>query len=174
MINLTTPISAEMLKTLKTGDMVSITGTLFTARDAAHKNLIAILEAGGKLPIDFTGYPIYYAGPAPAKPGQPIGSVGPTTAGRMDTYAPKLAPLGMNILIAKGDRAPEVINALKQTGGLYFAAIGGAGARIAKSVVRAEVVAFEELGTEAIHKLDVINFPAIVAIDLNSNNIYNV
>lgn len=171
-IEITTPFTAESIKKLKTGDMVSLTGTIYTARDAAHKRLCQLLEEGKEMPFDFEGSVVFYAGPAPAKPGKPIGSVGPTTSGRMDLYSPKLIEQGLKVMIGKGFRSPEVIEAIVEHGGLYFAAIGGAAALMAKCVVSAEVIAFEELGPEAIRKLEVKEMPLIVAVDASGKDIY--
>ncbi len=171
-IELTTPLPHDVAKSLHAGDSVLISGELYTARDAAHKRMIETLERGENLPFDIQDKVIYYAGPTPAKPGQVIGSCGPTTSGRMDAYAPKLIELGLTGMIGKGMRTPEVMAAIQKYGAVYFGAIGGAGALIAKSVVAAEVVAYEDLGTEAIRKLTVKDFPAIVIADVYGNNLY--
>lgn len=171
-IEITTPITREEVKKLKAGDRVLISGTVYTARDAAHKRLIENIADGAELPVDIKDIAIYYAGPAPAKPGQVIGSCGPTTSGRMDAYAPTLIKLGQTVMIGKGERSQEVINAMKAHGAVYLGAIGGAGALIAKSITSAEVVAYDDLGTEAIRKLTVKDFPAIVVIDADGNNLY--
>ena len=171
-INITTPITKETVKNLKAGDRVLITGTIYTARDAAHKRLTENLANGIEPPIELQNLAIYYAGPTPAKPGQVIGSCGPTTSGRMDMYAPTLISLGQTAMIGKGERSPEVIEAMKTHGAVYLGAIGGAGALIAKSITSAEIVAYEDLGTEAIRKLTVVDFPAIVIIDSQGNNLY--
>ena len=171
-INLTTPLTKEKLSKLKIGDSVLISGEIYTARDAAHKRMIETLEKGEELPINIEDATIYYAGPTPAKPGQVIGSCGPTTSGRMDAYAPTLINLGLSGMIGKGLRSKEVVDAMQKNGAVYFGAIGGAGALIAKSVVSAEVVAYEDLGTEAIRKLTVKDFPAIVIIDAKGENLY--
>ena len=171
-IEITTPITREEVKRLKAGDRVLISGTVYTARDAAHKRLIENIADGAELPVDIKDIAIYYAGPAPAKPGQVIGSCGPTTSGRMDAYAPTLIKLGQTVMIGKGERSQEVINAMKAHGAVYLGAIGGAGALIAKSITSAEVVAYDDLGTEAIRKLTVKDFPAIVVIDSDGNNLY--
>lgn len=165
-------LTAEMIDSLHAGDQVLYTGTVLTARDAAHKRLIELIDTGKELPIDIEGAIIYYAGPAPAKPGHPIGPVGPTSSYRMDPYAPKLLDRGMCAMIGKGARSQEVIEALIRNHAVYFAAIGGAAALIAKSVKSAEVVAYEDLGTEAIRKLEVIDMPLTVAIDCHGGNIY--
>lgn len=152
--------------------MVYISGTVYTARDAAHKRLAEMLECGEAMPFDFNGQAVYYAGPAPAKPGKPIGSVGPTTGERMDAYSPTLIAEGLKVMIGKGTRSREVIDAMKTHTGVYFAAIGGAAALMAKCVLSAEVIAFDELGTEAIRKLEVKELPVVVAIDCFGNDIY--
>ncbi|MDR1802695.1 MAG: Fe-S-containing hydro-lyase [Treponema sp.] len=167
-----TPISDEVIVGLKAGDMVSITGKIYTARDAAHKEITAMIEAGKKPPFDFEGQVVFYAGPAPAKPGRPIGSVGPTTAGRMDLYAPMLISKGLKIMIGKGLRSKEVVDAIVNYRGIYFAAIGGVAALMAKRVISARVIAFEELGTEAVRELEVEKLPVIVAIDSRGKNLY--
>ena len=149
-------------------------GTIYTARDAAHKRLCEMLDAGEPMPFNFEGQAVYYAGPCPAKPGQPIGSVGPTTGGRMDAYSPRLIQQGLRVMIGKGSRSEEVIDALKKYTGVYFAAIGGAAALMAKAVKEAEVIAFDELGTEAIRRLRVEELPVIVAIDHEGNDMYKL
>ena len=171
-INITTPFNQEELLALKAGDMVYISGTIYTARDAAHKELCQLIEKGETPPFNYKGTAIFYAGPAPAKPGQPIGSIGPTTSGRMDSYSPTLIEAGLKVMIGKGDRSDEVVQSIIQHRGIYFAAIGGAAALMAKSVASAKVIAFEELGTEAVRELKVVNLPVIVAIDSKGNNIY--
>lgn len=171
-IKLNTPFSKDMVASLHAGDNVLISGEIYTARDAAHKRMIETLEKGEKLPLAIQDKIIYYAGPTPAKPGAVIGSCGPTTSGRMDAYAPALIRLGLTGMIGKGLRVPEVVEAMKECGAVYFGAIGGAGALIAKSVVASEVVAYEDLGTEAIRKLTVKDFPAIVIIDQYGENLY--
>ena len=167
------PFSEEDIKSLRAGDMVYISGTIYTARDAAHKRLTEMLARGEDMPFDFKGQGVYYAGPCPAKPGKPIGSVGPTTGGRMDAYSPTLIEQGLKVMIGKGSRSEDVIEALKRFNGVYFAAIGGAAALMAKCVKSAEVIAFDELGTEAIRRLEVEELPVIVAIDNQGNNAYN-
>ena len=152
--------------------MVYISGTIYTARDAAHKQLCELLEQGKEMPFEFSGSAVFYAGPCPAKPGKPIGSIGPTTSGRMDLYSPSLIDKGLKVMIGKGFRSQEVIDSIVKNGGIYFAAIGGAAALMAKCVESAQVIAFEELGTEAIRKLVVNNMPVIVAIDSKGNSIY--
>ncbi len=168
------PFTDEKIKSLKAGDMLYISGTIYTARDAAHKRLCEMLDAREPMPFDFHGQAVYYAGPCPAKPGQPIGSVGPTTGGRMDAYSPTLIREGLRVMIGKGSRSKEVIEALKRYTGIYFAAIGGAAALMAKAVKEAEVIAFDELGTEAIRKLRVEELPVIVAIDSEGNDMYEI
>lgn len=172
-IELSSPFLDEDLIKLKTGDMVYISGTIYTARDAAHKKLCELLEEGKEMPFDFDGAAVFYAGPCPAKPGKPIGSIGPTTSGRMDLYSPALIEKGLKVMIGKGFRSQEVIDAIVKNGGIYFAAIGGAAALMAKCVEDAQVIAFEELGTEAIRKLVVKNMPVIVAIDSKGNDVYS-
>lgn len=166
------PLRQEELLNLHAGDSVLLTGTIYTGRDAAHKRLCAMLEAGEPLPINLRNQVIYYAGPCPAKPGDAIGSCGPTTSYRMDAYAPILCDLGLIGMIGKGQRSPAVIEAIKRNSGVYFAAIGGAGALIATCVKKAEIVAFEDLGTEAIRKLEIEELPLIVAIDAYGGNLY--
>lgn len=171
-MKITTPFTDEIIKCLKAGDMVYISGTIYTARDAAHKRMCELLEKGEPMPFDFEGAVIYYAGPCPAKPGKPIGSVGPTTSGRMDLYAPTLMKEGLKVMIGKGLRNKEVVDSIIQNTGVYFAAIGGAAALMGQSVESTEVIAYEELGTEAVRKLYVNNLPVIVAIDSSGRNIY--
>ena len=168
------PFTDEMIKSLKAGDMVYISGTVYTGRDAAHKRLCEMIERGESMPFNFQGQAIYYAGPCPAKPGKPIGSVGPTTGGRMDAYSPLLIQKGLRVMIGKGSRSEEVIDLLKEHTGVYFAAIGGAAALMARCVVSSEVIAFDELGTEAIRKLQVDQLPVIVAIDSEGNDSYKL
>lgn len=171
-IELTTPLDGNLVKGLKTGDMVYISGTIYTARDAAHKRLAQLIEDGADVPFDFSGAVVFYAGPCPAKPGRPIGSVGPTTSGRMDLYSPKLIEKGLKYMIGKGLRSSEVVDAIVKNSGVYFAAIGGAAALMAKCVESAEIIAFDELGTEAVRRLVVKDMPVIVAIDSEGNDIY--
>ena len=166
------PISDEDAKSLHSGDYVYITGTIYTARDAAHKRMYESLEKGDKLPIEMDNNIIYYMGPSPAREGRPIGSAGPTTASRMDKYAPKLLDLGLKGMIGKGKRSKEVIDAIIRNNAVYFAAVGGAGAILSKCIKKSEVVAYDDLGTEAIRKLYVEDFPCIVVIDSNGNNLY--
>lgn len=172
-VKLTTPITRDTARKLKAGDRVLISGTIYTARDAAHKRLLEELAAGKKPPMELENLTIYYAGPAPAKPGQVIGSCGPTTSGRMDAYAPTLISMGQTAMIGKGERSAEVIEAMKEYGAVYFGAIGGAGALIAKSITSAEVIAYDDLGAEAIRRLTVSDFPAIVVIDSNGKSLYD-
>ena len=166
------PLVAQELETLRAGDSVLLSGTIYTGRDAAHKRLCALVEKGESLPFDPRNQVIYYAGPCPAKPGDAIGSCGPTTSYRMDAYAPTLCDLGLIGMIGKGQRSPAVIDAIRRNGGVYFAATGGAGALIAGSVKAARVIAFEDLGTEAIRELQVEDLPLIVAIDAKGGNLY--
>ena len=170
--HLQAPISKEELKTLKSGDYVYITGTIYTARDAAHKRMYETLQNQENLPIDIQDQIIYYMGPSPAREGRPIGSAGPTTASRMDKYTPQLLDLGMGAMIGKGKRTQDVIDAVIRNGTVYFAAVGGAGALLSKCITKSEVVAYDDLGTEAIRKLQVENFPVIVVIDSEGNNLY--
>ncbi|MCR5202259.1 MAG: Fe-S-containing hydro-lyase [Lachnospiraceae bacterium] len=167
-----TPLTREKVENLKSGDYVYITGTIYTARDAAHKRMIETLEEGKKLPLDLKDNIIYYLGPSPAREGQVIGSAGPTTAGRMDKYTPKLLDLGLTGMIGKGRRNEAVIESIKKNKAVYFAAIGGAGALLSKCIKKAEVIAYDDLGTEAIRKLEVENLPVIVIIDKEGNNLY--
>lgn len=168
------PFTDETIRSLKAGDMVYISGTIYTARDAAHKRLFEMLQRGEPMPFDFAGQAVYYAGPAPAKPGKPIGSVGPTTAGRMDAYSPRLIHEGLKVMIGKGLRSAEVVDAIKTHTGVFFAAIGGAAALMARCVDSAEVIAFDDLGTEAIRRLHVTELPVIVAVDCEGNNVYEI
>ena len=171
-IQLTTPLSNEMLQTLKIGDRVLINGIIYSARDAAHKRIVELLEQGKKPPIELAGQIIYYVGPTPPKPGQVIGAAGPTTSYRMDPYAPILIKHGLKGMIGKGPRGPVVIEAIKKYRAIYLAATGGIGALISKTVIKSDVVAYEELGTEAIRKMEVVNFPAVVVNDINGNDLY--
>lgn len=167
-----TPITSEKIKELKAGDYVYITGTIYVARDAAHKRLIETLEKKEKLPIDIKDSTIYYMGPSPAREKRPIGSAGPTTATRMDKYAPKLLDLGQKAMIGKGKRSKEVIDAIIRNNAIYFAAVGGAGALLSKCIKKSEVVCYEDLGAEAILKIEIENFPVIVVIDAEGNDLY--
>ena len=167
-----TPLSDTDVESLKSGDRVRITGVLYTARDAAHGRLMPLIERGEKLPIDVRGQIIYYTGPSPARPGEIVGSIGPTTASRMDKYTPALLKLGLKGTIGKGFRGQAVKDALRQYKGVYFGAIGGAGAVLSRFVKKLEIVAHEDLGTEAIRRLEVENFPAIVVNDCHGNDLY--
>lgn len=171
-IKITTPLTKEKIKELKAGDMVYITGTLYTARDAAHKRMSEALALGKDLPIDVKDEIIYYMGPSPAREGRPIGSAGPTTSSRMDKYAPALLDLGLCGMIGKGKRSEEVKKAVIRNGAVYFAAIGGAGALLSKCITASEVIAYEDLGTEAIRKLTVKDFPVIVVMDCEGHSLY--
>ena len=166
------PMSREDAKKLRAGDYVYITGTIYTARDAAHKRMQETLEKNEALPLEMAGNLIYYMGPSPAREGRPIGSAGPTTASRMDKYAPTLLDMGLIGMIGKGKRSDAVKEAIVRNGAVYFAAVGGAGALLSKSITRSEVIAYDDLGTEAIRKLEVENFPVIVVIDTEGNNLY--
>ena len=166
------PLVQDEIRDLRAGDSVLLSGVIYTGRDAAHKRLCALLDEGKELPLEICNQVIYYAGPCPAKPGDAIGSCGPTTSYRMDAYAPSLCDLGLIGMIGKGPRSQAVIDAIKRNSGVYFAATGGAGALIATCVTSAEVIAFEDLGTEAIRKLTVENLPLIVAIDSYGGNLY--
>jgi len=171
-IQLTTPLSDSDIKKLKIGDKVLFSGTIYTGRDAAHKRLFELLKKNETLPIDLRGAVIYYVGPAPAKPGYPIGPAGPTTSYRMDPYAPLMLNHGLKGMIGKGNRGEEVLDAIKKYKGLYFVTPGGIAALIAKSVKSVEIVAYEDLGTEAIRKLEVENFPCIVANDCHGGDLF--
>lgn len=170
--HITAPITKETAKSLHAGDYVYVTGTIYTARDAAHKRMDEALDRGEELPIDIKNQAIYYMGPSPAREGRPIGSAGPTTASRMDKYAPRLLDLGQTAMIGKGKRSQAVIDAVVRNGCVYLAAIGGASALLSKCIKSSEVVAYEDLGTEAIRKLQVENLPVIVVIDSEGNNLY--
>ncbi len=169
---ITTPLTDDVVATLCSGDNVSITGYIYTARDAAHKKMVELLEKGEKLPFDPKGQLIYFVGPSPAKPGKVIGSAGPTTSGRMNKYSPFMLAAGLKGMIGKGEMGPEVAEALKKHKGVYMVATGGAAALIAKRITEASVVAYEELGAEAVRRLKVEDFPAIVAQDCHGGNIY--
>lgn len=170
--HITAPFTDDVARRLKAGDAVLISGTIIAARDAAHKRLTEALARGEDLPIDLKGAVIYYVGPSPAKPGQVIGSAGPTTSGRMDSYTPAMLDQGVKGMIGKGYRKPEVIEAMKKHGVAYMAAVGGAGALIAKTIKTYKVLAYEDLGPEAVAAMEVENFPAIVVIDSNGDNYY--
>lgn len=167
-----TPITKEIAETLNAGDYIYLTGTIYTARDAAHKRMYETLLNEKELPIEIKDQTIYYMGPSPAREGRPIGSAGPTTASRMDKYAPKLLDLGLSAMIGKGKRSEEVLNVIIRNKSVYLSAIGGAGALLSKCIKASEVVAYEDLGTEAIRKLEVENFPIIVVADCKGNNLY--
>lgn len=169
---ITAPITKETAGELHSGDYVYITGTIYTARDAAHKRMSEALEQGQELPFDLKGQLIYYMGPSPAREGRPIGSAGPTTASRMDRYAPALLDLGLGGMIGKGKRTKEVIDAIVRNTSVYFAAVGGAGALLSKCIKKSEVIAYDDLGAEAIRKLEVEDLPAIVVVDAEGNNLY--
>ena len=169
---ITMPITEETTAELKAGDYVYLTGTMYVARDAAHKRMIEALDEGGELPIDIRDATIYYMGPSPAREGRPIGSAGPTTATRMDKYAPRLLDLGEKAMIGKGKRSKEVVDAVIRNHAVYFAAIGGAGALLSKCITKSEIVCYEDLGAEAIRKIEVKEFPVIVVIDHEGNNLY--
>ena len=171
-IRITAPFDRETARTLKSGDSVLLSGVIYTARDAAHKRLCELVAAGKELPLDMQGATIYYVGPTPAKEGQPIGSAGPTTSYRMDAYSPTLIAQGETGMIGKGKRGPEVIAAMKEHGAVYFGAIGGCGALLSKCVKKAEVIAYEDLGAEAIRRLEVEDLPVTVIIDSEGNNLY--
>lgn len=169
-----TPLDKKTAKTLKAGDYVYITGTIYTARDAAHKRMDETLNRNESLPIDVNDNIIYYMGPSPAREGRPIGSAGPTTATRMDKYAPRLLDMGLIGMIGKGKTQKPVVDAIIRNGAVYFAAVGGAGALLAQRIIKSEVVAYDDLGTEAIRKLEVKDFPVIVVIDSDGNNLYEI
>ena len=169
---LTLPVTDKELKELRAGDEVLLTGIIYAARDAAHRRMIEALENGKQLPFDIEGQAIYYMGPTPARPGKAIGAAGPTTSGRMDIYSPRLMEEGLKIMIGKGMRSEPVKDALKKNKAVYLAAIGGAGALLSKSIKKSEVIAFEELGTEAIRRLEVEDFPATVANDIHGGDLY--
>ena len=169
---ITLPLTEELAKTLHAGDSVLVTGTIYTSRDAGHKRMCEALEKGEEIPFDPKDATIYYLGPTPAKPGAVIGSAGPTTSGRMDAYAPTMMSVGARGMIGKGARLPEVIDAMKKYSGVYFGAIGGAGALLAKCIKKAELIAYEDLGAEALRKLYVEDMPLVVIIDSEGNNLY--
>ena len=174
MIELKTPCTSEDIEKLKCGDVVKISGVLYTGRDQAHKRMVAALKEGKELPFDVCGQAIYYVGPAPNKPGEIIGSAGPTTSYRMDVYTPELLDLGLKGMIGKGARNEEVINAIKRNNSIYFGAIGGAGALISKCIKSSKIIAYDDLGAEAIRKLEVKDMPLVVIIDTNGNNLYEI
>ena len=171
-IKITTPLDIKEIVNLKAGDLVSITGNIYVARDAAHKRFFELIEKGKKLPIDLKGQIIFYAGPTPTKPGHSCGSVGPTTSYRMDPYTPELLERGLKGMIGKGLRSKEVMESIKKNKAVYFAAIGGAAALIAKSIKKSEAIAYEDLGTEAVFRFYVEDFPVIVVVDSAGNNLY--
>lgn len=171
---ITLPLTEEIAKTLKAGDRVLLTGIIYTSRDAGHKRMCEALAAGEELPIDPMNATIYYVGPTPAKPGTVIGSAGPTTSGRMDAYAPTMMSVGARGMIGKGARLPEVVEAMKKYTGVYFGAIGGAGALLAKCIKSAKLIAFEDLGAEALRELYVEDMPLMVIIDSEGNNLYEL
>lgn len=166
------PLTHEMARELRAGDSCLLSGVIYTARDAAHKRLCELVAQGKELPIDIQDATIYFVGPTPAKPGQAIGSAGPTTSYRMDAYSPTLIAIGQTGMIGKGKRSAEVVNAMKQHGAVYFGAIGGCGALLSKCIKKAELVAYEDLQSEAIRRLEVEDFPVVVIIDSEGNNLY--
>lgn len=170
--HITVPFDKETAKSLKAGDYVYLTGVIYTARDAAHKRMDESLNNGDKLPIDIDDNVIYYMGPSPAREGRPIGSAGPTTATRMDKYTPRLLDMGLTGMIGKGKRQPKVKEAIVRNNAVYFAAVGGAGALLSQRILKSDVVAYDDLGTEAIRRLEVENFPVIVVIDSEGNDLY--
>ena len=170
--HITVPFDKETAKSLKAGDYVYLTGVIYTARDAAHKRMDESLNNGDKLPIDIDGNVIYYMGPSPAREGRPIGSAGPTTATRMDKYTPRLLDMGLTGMIGKGKRQPKVKEAIVRNNAVYFAAVGGAGALLSQRILKSDVVAYDDLGTEAIRRLEVENFPVIVVLDSEGNDLY--
>ena len=171
--HITLPITKEIAESLTSGDYVYLDGQMYVARDAAHKRMMEVLDRGEELPIPIKDATIYYMGPSPAREGRPIGSAGPTTASRMDKYAPRLLDLGLTGMIGKGRRKPEVTDAIVRNAAVFFAAVGGAGALLSKCIKKAEVIAYDDLGTEAIRKLEVENFPVIVVIDSKGRNLYD-
>jgi len=171
-IRVTTPLDDSTIMKLRSGDKVLITGTIYTGRDSAHKRLVELIDKGGKLPIDVKGQIIYYVGPTPTKPGDAVGSAGPTTSERMDAYSPKLLKMGLKGMIGKGGRSGPVIEAMKENRAVYMAATGGAGALISKCIKSSEIVAYEDLGPEAIRKMEVVDFPVIVINDVHGNDLY--
>jgi len=170
----TIPLDEKTVKSLKAGDRVLLSGVIYTGRDAAHKRLVEMLDRGEALPVDLSGQIIYYVGPCPAKPGTVIGSAGPTTSGRMDTYTPRLLCRGLKGMIGKGLRSNAVVDSMVMNGAVYFGAIGGAGALLAQAIKKAEVVAFADLGPEAIYRLTVMDFPVTVVIDATGSNLYKI
>ena len=170
--HISAPINKEEVKDLRAGDYVYITGVIYSARDAAHKRMDEALNEGKELPLDIENQVIYYMGPSPAREGRPIGSAGPTTATRMDKYAPRLLDLGLGAMLGKGKRTPAVLDAIVRNKAVYFAAVGGAGALLSKCIKKADVIAYDDLGAEAIRRLEVENLPAIVVVDNEGNNLY--
>lgn len=173
-IKITTPLTVDKVRGLKAGDSVLLSGVIYTARDAAHKRLVELLDKDEELPLNIKDEIIYYVGPSPAKPGQVIGSAGPTTSYRMDSYAPRLLDLGLKGMIGKGARSKEVVEAIIRNKAIYFGAIGGAAALIAKSIVKSEIIAYEDLGAEAIRKIEIKEMPVTVIIDSEGKNLYEV
>lgn len=171
-IRLTFPLNKEALSSLRAGDEVLLSGEIYTARDAAHKRLVACLDEGRELPFDVRGQLIYYVGPAPASPGHAVGAAGPTTSYRMDAYAPRLLEAGLLGMMGKGKRNQQVIDSMVKHGAVYFGAVGGAAALIARSIIKSEVIAYDDLGAEAVHRFTVRDFPALVLIDSLGNNLY--
>ena len=167
-----TPLNEDVVQQLRSGDKVLINGTIYTGRDAAHKRLVALLEKGEALPFDIQGQIIYFVGPTPARPGKPVGSAGPTTSYRMDAYSPQLIAQGLKGMIGKGARSPEVIEAMKKYKCVYMVAVGGAGALIAQSIKKSEIIAYEDLGPEAVRRMEVEDFPAVVVNDILGNDLY--
>ena len=170
----TIPFKEGVLETLKAGDLISLTGVLFTGRDQTHRRLVALLDEGKELPVDLKGQLLYYVGPSPARPGQVIGAAGPTTSYRMDAYTPRLLELGMKGTLGKGSRTMDVRQAMKKHGAIYLATVGGAGALLSKSIVKSDMVAFEDAGPEALFRFEVENFPAVVINDLEGNDYYEI
>ncbi|AJG96905.1 fumarate hydratase [Clostridium beijerinckii] len=173
-IKLETPLNEKKIRQLKAGDSILLSGIIYSARDAAHKRLIELLDEGKELPFNIKDQVIYYVGPSPAKPGTVIGSAGPTTSYRMDAYAPKLMDIGLKGMIGKGARNGEVISSIKSNEAVYFGAIGGAAALIGKSIIKSEIIAYEDLGAEAIRKMEVKDMPLVVIIDAQGNNLYEI
>jgi len=171
-VRISAPLTDAAVEKLKAGDKILITGVMYTARDAAHKRLIELLDAGKELPVDLKGQIIYYVGPTPERPGQVIGSAGPTTSGRMDAYTPRLIELGLKGMVGKGARGKEVLDAIKKHKAVYMAAVGGAAALIRRSIKKAEIIAYEDLGPEAIRRLEVVDFPAIVVNDVHGGDLF--
>ena len=168
------PFEPKVLETLQAGDLISLTGTLFTGRDQTHRRLVALLDEGKELPLDLKGQLLYYVGPSPARPGQVIGAAGPTTSYRMDAYTPRLLELGLKGTLGKGSRTMPVREAMKMHGAIYLATVGGAGALLSKSIIKSELVAFEDAGPEALFRFEVVNFPAVVINDLAGNDYYEM